>query len=244
MRTYPKLLAIIVLSSLHAYGQGGFTNGGFQVKFPSDDWSQETPPAAASDPIKKGGGQMVLYAESSTGRFFVSKFDYPRITNPGAFVSGFLRGVRNSTKKAGAEMDEHFGNFRDTQLPTYTFDRKIQDNFVHSEAVFCADRLYNIQVVGPQSQRDELLKTLEGVVIKEAPMPRAAFDKAAKGDSRDGNEAYEMGRKFGTVIGVLAVIAVIFVIAKAISSMGGGGRKRPPPLPPSARSMPPPPPTA
>jgi hypothetical protein len=244
LKTSLKLLATIVLLSLHAYGQGGFTNGGFRVKFPSEDWSQETPPDVVREPITKGGGQMVLYAESSTGRFFVSKFDYPRIGNQTAFVSGFLRGVRNSTKKAGAEIEEHFGNFRDTQLPTYTFDRKIQDNFVHSEAVFCADRLYNIQIVGPQSQRDELLKALEGVVIKEAPMPRAAFDKAAKGDSRDGSAAYEMGRKFGTVIGMLAVIAVIFVIAKAISAMAGGGKKRPPPLPPSARSVPPPPPAA
>jgi hypothetical protein len=226
--------ALLILLSLHSHAQLSITNGNFRVTLPTSEWKRQTPPAALTDPLTKSGATILWYVESPTARFFVCRFDFRPGSKPVPFIAGFVRGVRNSSAKAGAQIEEHVGSFRDTQLPAFVFDANIKDMLVHTEAVFCSDKLYSIQVVGPQSDRAELLKLLDGVTIRDKPMDRATFDRAMQPDALEKNKAYEMGRRFGTLTALPLLFGIGFVLYKLLSRIGGGG-KRPPPLPPGAR---------
>lgn len=228
-----RIFLAAILLSFECHAQFTFTNGGFQFKL-TPGWSQQTPPDIVRKPITQAGGKMLFYAESAEGKFFVSRFDFPAAGSPVGFVAGFIGGVRNSTKKNGVEIDEQFGTFRGTEFPTYAFSRNIQDNFIHSESIFCADKLYNIQIVGVQSARDSLLKALDGVTIHDKPMARATFDKAREPNALARNLAYEAGRRFGFIGGIILVV-VVAVLGLIFLAGGIGGRKsKPPPLPPQA----------
>lgn len=230
-----KTILAAILFSFHSYAQITFTNGGFEFKL-SPGWSKQPPPSVVSQPITQAGGKMLLYAESPSGKFFVSRFDFPSSGNQVGFVAGFIGGVRNSTKKNGVEIDEKFGTFRGTEFPTYTFSRNIQDNFIHSESIFCADKLYNIQIVGLQTARETLLRALDGVTIHDKPMARATFEKAREPNALARNIAFEAGRRVG-FIGAIVLIVVVAVLAILFVTGGIGGRKsKPPPLPPQAQA--------
>ena len=232
MNALKNLIAAILLS-LSCYGQLTFTNGGFEFKL-SPGWSKQPPPDVVMKPITQAGGKMLFYAESAGGKFFVSRFDFPAGGNQVGFVAGFIGGVRNSTKKNGVEIDEQFGTFRGTEFPTYTFSRNIGENFIHSESIFCTDKLYNIQIVGVQTGRDQLLKALDGVTIHDKPMARATFEKAREPNALARNIAFEAGRRVG-FIGGIVLIVVVAVLGIIFLAGGIGGRKsKPPPLPPQA----------
>jgi hypothetical protein len=228
-------LLLLWVQVIHA--QLALTNGSFSVKFPTKDWTREKAPAAVSDPITKSGAQFLYFVESpETGaKFIVSRFEYPAGINPVTFVAGFIGGVRGSTSRAGANIEEEFRTFRDTDFPTYAFEADLKENFLHTESVFCADKVYNIQIVGPKNRRDEALKTLKGVTIYDKPMDRASFDKAREPRALARSVAFEAGRRVGFFAGITVVF--VGVLLAVIYAVGGFGRKpKPPPLPPSARA--------
>src|ERR1051325_1620286 len=149
---------------------------------------------------RNAGSQLLIYAESPRGKLFVSRFDYPTISDKSGFVAGFIGGVRNSAAKGGTtNLQEQFGKFPGTECPTYTFDRPMQGSFLHTTAIFCADRLYNVQIVAPESARAQVLNCLERVTIHDAPLPAAVFEKGTKRGAAIRSVAYEMGRVFGMV---------------------------------------------
>src|SRR5215213_9880180 len=123
VNTFLKFFALAMALS-QTYSQLAITNGGFAVKFPTGDWSREEPPAALRDAINQHG-KLLLYAESSNGKFFVSQFDYPPRGNQVGFVAGFLGGVRKSSAQRGVTVHEEFGTFHGGAWPTYTYSHKV-----------------------------------------------------------------------------------------------------------------------
>ena len=232
MNALKNFLAAILLT-VPSYAQVTFTNGGFEFKL-SPGWSKQPPPSVVSQPISQAGGKMLFYAESASGKFFVSRFDFPAVGNQVSFVAGFIGGVRNSTKKGGIQIDEKFGTFRGTEFPTYTFSRNLGDNFIHSESIFCVDKLYNIQIVGLQSGRDQLLKALDGVTIHDKPMARSTFEQAREPNALARNIAYEAGRRMGFVFGAILIVVVAVLGILFLTGAIGGRKSKPPPLPPQA----------
>jgi len=236
-----KLLAyfattgLLLSLSLHCHAQLSITNGNFRVTLPASDWQRQTPPRAITDPLTKSGATILFYVESSTAKFFVSRFDFRPGANPVSFIAGFARGVRNSFAKTGAQVEEHIGSFRGTQLQSFAIDANIQDTLIHTEAVFCADKVYSIQIAGPQSDRVELLKLLDSITIRDMPMDRTTFDRGLQPNALEKSRAYEMGRRFGTLLAFPLIAGIAFVLFKIFSRIGNGP-KRPPPLPPNGRA--------
>ena len=240
MKYFTKLLGLTLLLSLQSYAQLAITNGGFRIKFPNAEWTKVEPPAGLTDMLQNAGGKLLFYVESNDSKCFVSRFDYPPRANMSRFVAGFIGGVRKSSAKKGMQIEEHFNEFRGGEWPSYSYDMDVENSFVNTTAIFCAERLYNVQIAGPKATRAQGIKCLDGVTIHEVPMAAASFKRGMEGANRGNDPAYEMGRKIGTVVGFVSVFVVIGLVAMAIGKLAGGGRKRPPPLPPSARSGPPP----
>jgi hypothetical protein len=143
-------------------------------------------------------------------------------------------------------LEEKFGTFRNA-WPTYSYTHDLEnDNFIHTRAIFCVDRLYNVQIVGLKTAQDELLKCLEGVWVKDKPMAVETFAKGTQPGMKEQVEAQRIGYLVGryTVFAMIG-IGVLFLLVKIGREVVGGGRKRPPPLPAHARvgatgTMPPP----
>ena len=239
MKFVMRIVAVAVLMAGSAVAQLAITNGGFSVKFPSAEWEEYEPPQQLKDLISKHG-DLLLYAEAPTGKFFVSQFMYPKGARKDEFVAGFLNGSRESAKKDGIKLEENYGTFRSGAWPTYTYTHELEnDNFIHSTAIFCVDRIYNVQIVGLKEAKDDLVKCLDGVWIKDAPLAAEMFAKGTSPGMKDQVAAQRIGYVVGKftvwiAIGVIAIFALVRI-------MSDGKRKGPPPLPAQVRATTPPP---
>ena len=237
-----RLVAAAVLLAGSAFAQLTITNGGFSVKFPTADWEEYEPPKQLKDMISKHG-DLLLYAEAPAGKFFVSQFMYPKGAKKDEFVAGFLNGSRESAQKSGIKLEENYGTFRSGAWPTYTYTHDLeQDNFIHTTAIFCVDRIYNVQIVGLKTAKDDLVKSLDGVWIQDAPLAAEMFAKGTSPGMKDQVAA----QRIGYLVGKATVwIAVGIIAIYAVGRMMADGRKKkgPPPLPAHARTPPPVPPS-
>jgi hypothetical protein len=233
------LFAVGALLFLESPAQVAVTNGGFAINLPQG-WAEYKAPKALSDLINQQG-ELFLYTESQNAKLFVSRFKIPAGVNQAGFVAGYLDGARKSAKQNGMKLQEEAGTFKE-KWPRFSYDQSAQEGtFVHTTSIFTEKLLYNVQIVGPQASRAQLLQMIDRVALRDTPMAAAVFQKGIDPRAKELAEIDNLSSRIGYLTGVaLVAILIIYAVVKVV----GGGRKGPPPLPPRSSVPPPLPPTA
>ena len=222
------LLSAIALSfPAHVRSAQQFaTNNGIKVSFPTPSWSETAPPPEllatyddSSSPVR-----LVFYAVSQPSRLrlHITKFGYPPY--PPApkeiFLAGYLSGLRQRcARQATGSVAEHLD--LGGALPVQTFEADVSGGlFLEMKAVFCAERVFLMEIEGPTTSRTEAKQCLDGVsIVGESALPVVLFTRLSQARAQTGHAraqtgqlrvAHERGPRLGYGLGV-AISAVLFI---------------------------------
>ena len=237
-------LASIFLS-FACLAQQIITNGNIRIIFPSADWNETNPPHQMLQALddSKTPLKLIFHAVSTPSklRFYITQFDYPPIydTNMAKFLADYLAGVRDRCSRQASgeviERQDHIGN-----LPVKIFEAKLPNGlFLEIRTVFCAGRLYSLEMGGSVDSKAAAEQCLNGVsFVEENPIATSLMNRILqmKPQFTQMTTAYQQGKKEGYVFG--AVLTGLFIISAVVIILvsifrGAAQKKRtiPPKLP-------------